>query len=280
LGLSKQISGFAAAFKDQVNQGFMTHAKEKGLLTRGVTPEHKWCQLSHPVYPQWGMCLGVEMWSYPACPRCIEQEQRAASIDALDSLIEAVKIPEEFHNWSATGTGSERVVLPVDDNNRNMAIEAHKFAPPHWIVATGSVGVGKTSWLTALFIDLLEKSPRRYKGSVWTTETQLFNKGYMVDGPKERSAYIKGLIEAPMLLIDDLGMSRKRDALTPWQYETVNTIITERHSRHRITLITTNMMSWNAIAKRYGQHTMSRIRQATRKEKLVPMTGHDRRGRG
>lgn len=279
MGLSKQISGLAAQFKEQVNQGFMTHAKENGLLDRTVTPAHKWCQLSHPVYPQWGPCLGVEMWSYPGCPRCSEQSRRAASIDALDSLIESIGIPDEFHNWSATGTESERLLLPVDDNNRDMAIEATKFSAPSWIIATGPVGVGKTSWLTGLFIDLIEKKPKSHKGSIWTTETQLFNNGYMVDSPKERSAYIKTLIDAPVLLIDDLGMSRKRDSLTPWQYETINTIVTERHSRHRVTLITTNMGSWNEIAKRYGQHTMSRMRQATRKEKLVIMTGHDRRSR-
>jgi DNA replication protein DnaC len=52
-------------------------------------------------------------------------------------------------------------------------------------------------------------------------------------------------------------------------------LLSERHANLRTTIITTNLMSWEDIEKRYGNHIVSRLIEAC--GVMVKMEGPDRR---
>ena len=85
------------------------------------------------------------------------------------------------------------------------------------------------------------------------------------------------LVEAPLLLIDELGC-----VATPWAQDTLHYLVSQRYNEQRPTLLTTNYLDAPAagepsLEERIGTRTRSRLAEMCR---TVPMDGPDFRRRG
>jgi DNA replication protein DnaC len=156
-------------------------------------------------------------------------------------------------------------MLSMDAHNDHVASAVRSWKPPAWLLAVGPVGTGKTSWLTSLFIEQLF-TESSFSQSLWTTEASLFERA---DIAHEHHGY------TPMLMIDDLGASRRR--LTEWQGSAMRNLFDVRYSNGLPVFITTNL-SVKDLINRYGDHIHSRIMSASGGALFVP--GRDRRING
>lgn len=93
------------------------------------------------------------------------------------------------------------------------------------------------------------------------------------DRPEEYEARIA---RWPLLLLDDLGAERS----TPWVLERLTLLLEERQDRSLITIVTTNLMSKDAIEDHFGD-SMEAQRLASRlgagRYRWIPVMGEDMR---
>ena len=232
------------------------------------------CHLNHEQAAVWR----EDRWVYPAkdeCVLCIKQEVVAQDFDKWIKSSEKAGVPDIHQMWSTRAPNrTQRQQLYVDDYNRHVAAFARKWKWPRWVGLCGPVGVGKTSWATALFLDALELHTGL--GGMWTTEMGFFRDAESkaaVMGHPGRIRHLDAGIKAPILLFDDLGASGRRPS--DWQLSAIRDLVDQRHSNKRPTLFTTNLDSWKAVEKLYGAHIASRLRQAA--GDLLRLDGPDRR---
>ena len=145
-------------------------------------------------------------------------------------------------------------------------------------MSVGPVGTGKTTWLTSLFNQTI-LSHRKWDGSLWTTESSLFERAdvaHELGGYTARQASVAPYIRSPLLLLDDIGASRRR--LTEWQGSTMRNLFDVRYSNGLPTFMTSNIESPRELTSRYGSHVYSRIASAT--GSVIRLLGEDRRLNG
>ena len=234
------------------------------------------CALGHDVAARWMINGEMSYWQPPnpeKCGECEIQEQKAYYIDTLIERFRKVGIPEEHQEWSLGWAPAKeygnvpnagiptdfRDVIVVDKHNQH----AYKSCLGHqrhdWMLFSGPVGTGKTTFASALMMDMIERDRQRYSKPIWTTEAALF-RNCDIAGATDYAERVKMLdkhIRCGLLVIDDLGASRR--PLTDWQGGAMRDLFDARHSRKLPTLLTTNISKWEGLAKRYGEHVVSRI---------------------
>ena len=136
------------------------------------------------------------------------------------------------------------------------------------IMLCGKVGVGKSCLLSATLNELLDKGI----DCIYLTAfhlNSLFLK-YHITNIKEREHILNNLINADVLIIDDLGIEPLIKNVT---IEYLTVLLSERVNKHNI--IATNL-TFNEIQDKYGDRIFSRL---TNKDttKLVYIDGDDLR---
>ena len=232
------------------------------------------CHLGHEQLAVWS----GDAWTYPnkeECPKCIKQDIVARDFDNWIKRVEDAGVPAVHQVWSTNASNStNRMRLYHDNHNRRVVRFVKNWRPPRWVALCGPVGVGKTSWASALFMDYLERN-RKDRG-VWTTEMGIFREAEaqaLTDGHPGRIRHIQRLIAVPALMIDDLGASGRKPS--EFQLASMRDIIDERHSRQRVTFFTTNYNSFKDLEQLYGAHIISRLQQAV--GNFIRLDGPDRR---
>jgi DNA replication protein DnaC len=230
-------------------------------------------------------------WVLPSpedCPACKEQEERAAYVDALFERFSSMGIPTEHQEWTLGWESvwssrpdedynqpTFRAVLERDRYNGHAYKACLQYKCQGWLAFGGGVGTGKTTMATSLMMDMIEANRWRYRKPVWTTEANLFRQCDMA-AATDHPARVKELhrhLTAGLLLIDDLAASRR--PLTDWQGGAMRDLFDHRYINKLPTFFTTNLTSWDDLAKRYGKHVVSRM--VSRCKTLVLMSGPDRR---
>lgn len=232
------------------------------------------CHLGHKQNAEWD----GGAWVYPRkedCPICMEQQHKAETLDRWIIRTEKAGVPSIHQLWSALGSeDTQRKNLYVDHFNEHVYEAVRQWKWPRWLALCGPVGTGKTSWATAMFMDILELRPRL--GGIWTTEAGIFREAEaqaLAHGHPGRLKYLDRLIKVPILMIDDIGASGRKP--TDWQGSSMRDLIDQRHANKRVTFFTTNMNKWEDLQRLYGDHIVSRIRQAA--GKMLRLDGPDRR---
>ena len=236
------------------------------------------CALGHDVLPKWVINGEFSHWKAAnpeACQECETQRQKAFYVDTLIERYRKVGIPDEHQEWSLgwepdikygqrehVGIPTEfRDVLIVDKHNQHVYKACLKHKRQSWVIFSGPVGTGKTTFVSALMMDMIECDRQKYIKPIWTTESALF-RNCDIAGAKDYAERVKVLdkhIRSGLLVIDDLGASRR--PLTDWQGGAMRDLFDARHSRKLPTLLTTNIKTWEELAKRYGEHVVSRIHE-------------------
>tara|TARA_R110000765_G_scaffold7903_2_gene25782 strand:+ start:2083 stop:2727 length:645 start_codon:yes stop_codon:yes gene_type:complete len=200
----------------------------------------------------------------------------------LDLLIDA-GVPKAYRLWSlGENAGSDhRKPVVRDAENQPAQDVCDGLKMDSWLVLAGDVGTGKTTFASATFNDMVAHKIRRNNrfGSArpprWLTEASFLRMAAIAGaaGYHGRAAYVGSMILCPVLVLDDLG--GQRTDLTKWGVGAIRDIFDERYSNERPTIMTTNLASWDALAKRYGDHIVSRMIE--RAKYMTVLNGRDRR---
>lgn len=107
-----------------------------------------------------------------------------------------------------------------------------------WLLFVGSVGLGKTG----LAISLLLEEIRAGRGGLYLVTPTFLSRIRATytragDGEIDEMDVLASVIEAPLLVLDDLG----KVALSPWGQEKLFTLVNERHLAGRRTIVTSNL---------------------------------------
>lgn len=215
-----------------------------------------------------------EMWGFPSCDQilvCQMRKQDERHSKNYEAAVQCARIPIPMRGLSLVDRPGREVLKP-DRRNRRLANACLEWDGSTWIVATGSVGSGKTSWLTALLLEALWKNPKL--NTRWTSEQRLYRKA-MLHGDKSsggRDRVLQEFMDAEILMLDDLGASRRN--MTEWQGGAMRDLLIERHLTGVPTLITTNL-DLDQVATRYGDHVASRLGELS--GGVIQIGGKDRR---
>lgn len=279
-------------FQDNLKTRWLQHARKEGLLNLDVRPPRRYCPNKHELPDEHGVRHGTPVWvQIQDCPICKSQQDKALMMDKIIDRFGKCGVPEMFQCWT-TGTTqnnrSAREPLRVDDDNWAARGASARFPKTPWIIYTGSVGVGKTTWASALFcdtIDTAELTPglgyannRRSTGlnARWMSEADLFmqcDEEHHKHGYNARTAYLSQVCRTQLLLLDDLGGMRRK--LTDWQGGAVRHLFDYRHKHRLPTLLTSNLTHWKQFADRYGDHVVSRMLDLC--GSMTVLSGADRR---
>ena len=246
---------------------------ERGLTDPEKKPDDVPCDdCETPIKYHWLQKKVYSYWARGTCWQCREEKENIRAEKLRIKLLERAGVPPAMHRWCLSSCS------PLSDGgNQHVDYLIREWRPPLWIVLTGPVGTGKTVWLTTLF-NWLVASDGGWEGSLWVTESDLFERcdvAHHNNGYTARQAAMRPFIEAPILLVDDIGASRRK--LTEWQGSAMRNLFDKRHSQNKPTFMTSNLVNEKDLSSRYGEHIMSRIIHAT--GGMVYLGGSDRRKR-
>jgi DNA replication protein DnaC len=247
--------------------------KDLGLADPDSKPEPVRCgDCGEPSPYTWIPHITFGHWTRDECEACEKKRLVDQARERDRSALEKAGVPREF--WG------HRLGHPVnkDEHNEKAYDAVFTWKQPAWLLFVGTVGTGKTSLVTSLLNSLLT-GESLWRGSRWTTEASIFERADIAHdngGYTARQAVVAPLIRAPLLVIDDIGASRR--SLTEWQGSAMRNLFDWRYSNGMPTFMTSNITNHAALASRYGDHIYSRIVSATG----GPLTlgGPDRRKRG
>jgi len=210
----------------------------------------------------------------------------ALDIHQIDRHFEVLKdagVPKAYRLWSLKDHTEYDPRIPVvrDAENQPAQDVCDAFNEDSWVVLAGNVGTGKTTFATAAFNDMVAKRVRQStnfgskRPPKWMTEARFLRMAAVAGaaGYHGRAAYVGSMITCPVLVLDDLG--GQRTELTKWGVGAIRDIFDERYSNERPTIMTTNLASWEELARRYGDHIVSRMIE--RAKYMTVLNGRDRR---
>ena len=247
--------------------------KSLGLADPDNKPEPAECEnCCESLSYTWVQHTSFGRWARDECPSCNKKRREEKCREREIAALTGAGVPREFWGHS--------VGHPVtrDQFNETAYDVISLWKQPSWLLFVGTVGTGKTSLITSLFNNLLLKRSL-WGGARWTTEASIFERADIAHenaGYTARQAVVAPLIRAPLLVIDDIGASRR--SLTEWQGSAMRNLFDVRYSNGLPTFMTSNITSQKALAARYGDHIYSRITSATGGPLILG--GPDRRKHG
>lgn len=241
-----------------------------GLTDKDKRPDNVPCETcEQELEYSWKGDGRFNYWQKPPCLLCSEKKRIETARAKKMKRLESAGVPPGF--WQS----SLENLHTVDSYNEEIAKRIMNWKSPSWLLAVGPVGTGKSTWITSLFNSVVS-SGSQWAGSLWTTESSMFERADVAHehgGYTARQASVAPYIRAPLLVLDDIGASRRK--LTEWQGSTMRNLFDVRYSNGLPTFMTSNIVSSRDMTARYGGHIYSRILSAS--GSAVQLHGSDRR---
>jgi DNA replication protein DnaC len=222
------------------------------------------------------ICFGTGMEVIPGkgARRC-----RCRAEDAHKKLIDAACIPRRYEECSlsnyqlATNNGSQLRAF-------NYAYRLAREYPSidRGLLFMGTCGVGKTHLSVAILRELIEKKGVTCLFYEFGTLLKEIQNSYNPVSQTSELKVLKPVIEAEVLVLDELGASKPTD----WVRDTMMHVINTRYNDRRLTIFTTNHLDWRSTERdeiledRIGVRLRSRLFEMCQ---TVQIEGEDYRRR-
>lgn len=222
-----------------------------------------------------------------ACPICDDTGWKALDVDGVRRVVRC-----DCWKAAVAGTLLNEARIPTRyarcelsnfeqnfDNLRDAYRKAADFAAAFPVVDRGLLfhgapGVGKTHLATAILKDCIRQKKARGKFYETSELLRLLRETYGTSTRINEMDILRPVMEAELLVLDDLGQEKTSD----WVQETIGLVINTRYASRRPTIITTNLEDGpdssdpNSFAYRVGLRTRSRLKEMC---DWVPMSGVD-----
>ena len=211
----------------------------------------------------------------PACEICDDTTWKSIDVDGVskvtrcdcwhqklyDSLLSGARIPRRYAHCELSNfeghTDSQRTAL-----RRALRLVDEFPVVDRGLLFFGDAGVGKTH----LAVALLKETIRRKGARAMFYETRELLKvvrdTYNSGVEATELDVLRPVLEAELLVLDDLGAEKKSE----WVEETIGLVINTRYSERRVTVITTNLRDVDntepaSVAFQLGLRTRSRLKE-------------------
>jgi DNA replication protein DnaC len=178
-----------------------------------------------------------------------------------DSLLNSARIPRRYLHCELTNfethTDSQRTA-----HRRALKLVDDFPVADRGLLLHGEAGVGKTHLAVAVMKEII----RRKSGRAVFYETRellkLVRDSYSNRAELSELDVLKPVLEAELLVLDDLGAEKKSE----WVDETLGLVVNTRYSERRLTVFTTNLSDVEnteptSMAFQLGLRTRSRLKE-------------------
>ena len=189
------------------------------------------------------------------CPTCAP--------DPVERFLEASHIPGRFVQCRVATFQTPTPQLAAARESVVKFIS--RYEPGDGILLHGPSGVGKSHICCATLRHLISK---RVEPGLFVDYRHMFTTiSNTYDSDEREAEVIAPFLDAPILLLDDLGARRPTD----WLLDTLGVILGHRYNNELSTICTTNL-SGDQLARAIGQRMFSRLHQMC---EFVPVQGRD-----
>lgn len=175
--------------------------------------------------------------------------------DCYDKVVKKLQGESKFYLHDAPTFESANAPEELLPYHKKLITFCDKFpnSPIKHLVFTGNTGIGKT-YLAKCIVDAIQK---RGFSTAYLTAFALSEQAieYNRIFDKQRLDFLDELIDAELLVIDDLGATT---ILLDKTSELLTAILNERDTQEKTTVITTNL-THDEIETKYGQRFFSRL---------------------
>lgn len=222
-----------------------------------------------------------------ACPICDDTGWKALDVNGVRrvmrcecwksgvaaSLLGDARIPARYNScdFATFETNGDS----LRDAHRRAAEFADRFpVVDRGLLFYGQPGVGKTHLATAILKDVIRKKNARGKFYESSELLRLLRETYGSGTRVNEMDILRPVMEADLLVLDDLGQEKTSD----WVQETLGLVINTRYASRRPLIITTNLEDGpdttdpNSFVYRIGLRNRSRLMEMC---DWVPMSGYD-----
>lgn len=191
-----------------------------------------------------------------------------------DSLLKNARVPRRYTHCELTNfethTDSQRTA------HRKAALLVEQFpVVERGLLFHGEAGVGKTHLAVAVMKEAIRRKGARAIFYETRELLKLVRDTYNSSADLTELEVLKPVLEAELLVLDDLGAEKKSE----WVDETLGLVVNTRYSQRRVTVFTTNLMDSentepSSFAFQLGLRTRSRLKEMC---DWVHIEGHDTR---
>jgi len=197
-----------------------------------------------------------------------------------DTIYNRMNIPKRYRDKDFSNlVKGETVGHPIIMERVEDYINSSKYTQGKGLFIVGPPGVGKTHLAVGILKEFFKR--RGVVGLFYDTRTLLFNLKSSFDGSASAREILEDVVNAPILVLDDLGSER----LSDWARDILHYIIISRYNDLKPIIITSNIdlkarnTSVNALEEtleeRMGQSIASRLSEMC---EIIPVKGEDKRG--
>lgn len=255
--LAKKRGETAAAFVEAIQKGVASKAAiEEAERTLSLLDQEEQTLLKQVGLPPDYLQLQAR------CPLCMDtgyvgDPRRKHCVCLHKMLLERQKFSSQIHP-DETFERFDEGVYPSEEQRRRMVkykrlLEQFADRIPetdrHNLVLTGESGLGKTFFLNCIAERVLSRGIGIKKLTAYTLNEQILS------GIRQNADVSLGFIEAPLLLIDDLGAEPMLNNITR---EYIFSILNERRNGKKHTVVATNL-GMEELQERYGERVFSRL---------------------
>ncbi|RMA97683.1 ATP-binding protein [Hydrogenothermus marinus] len=197
--------------------------------------------------------------------------------EITENIYNRMKIPKRyrdvsFENFMPTKAYGQDLVL----NKAKQYVLSNDYKEGKGILFVGPPGVGKTHLAVSILKDFFLK--RSIVGLFRDTRTLLFDLKLTFDGSASSRELLEEVLDAPILVLDDLGSER----LSDWAKDILHYVIIHRYNEQKPIIITSNLdlssddEMQTSLEEKLGSSIASRIREIC---EVIYVKGPDVRGR-
>jgi len=209
----------------------------------------------------------------PGCEICDDTTWKTVVVDGIprvarcdcwhqrlfESLLARARVPRRYAHCELSNF-ERHVDSQIEAHRRALALVEQFPVVEKGLLFFGDAGVGKTHLAVALMKEAIRRKGARAVFYETRELLKVVRDTYNSSTEATEMEILKPVLEAELLVLDDLGTEKKSE----WVDEMLGLVINTRYSERRVTVITTNLSDTantdpNSFAFQLGLRTRSRL---------------------